>query len=130
MSGYWRVIFWAAAAFNMLAGLPSVLDPNAAGAASGLPPLDPQFVIIAQIGGLLVCSYGLAYAMVAMGQPGARQIIFLGLLGKLGVCVLVALRLREVAVPPAMVWASVGDFIFIVAFAVFLLKGPRPASVA
>jgi len=127
MSGYWRAVFWAAAAFNFLAGLPSVLAPSAAAATSGLPALDPQLILIAQVGGLLICSYGLAYAMVAMGQPGARQIIFLGLVGKLGVCVLVALRLRDVAVPPAMIWASLGDFIFIIAFAVFLLKGPGRA---
>lgn len=130
MSGYWRAIFWAAAGFNFLAGLPSLLAPSAAGAASGLPPLDPQLIIIAQMTGLLICSYGLAYAMVAMGQPGARQIVFLGLIGKIGVCILVALRLREVAMPPAMVWASFGDFIFVLAFAVFLLKGPKPATAA
>jgi hypothetical protein len=128
MSGYWRVIFWAAAAFNFLAGLPSVLAPSAAAAASGLPPLDPQLILIAQVGGLLICSYGLAYAMVAMGQPGARQLVFLGLIGKIGVCVLVVLRLRDVAVPPAMIWASFGDFIFIIAFAIFLLKGPGRIS--
>lgn len=122
MSRYWQAVFWAASAFNFLAGLPSVLAPGAAAAASGLPPLDPQLIIIAQVGGLLICSYGLAYAMVAMGQPGARQLIFLGLLGKIGVCVLVALRLRDIEVPPAMIWASFGDFIFIIAFAVFLLK--------
>jgi hypothetical protein len=128
MNGYWRAIFWAAAAFNMLAGLPSLLSPEAAGAAAGLPPLDPQFVIVAQVSGLLICSFGLGYAMVAMGQPGARQIVLLGLIGKLGVCILVALRMSETVVPPTMVWASAGDFIFIVAFAVFLIKGPKPSS--
>jgi hypothetical protein len=128
MNGYWRAVFWAAAAFNMLAGLPSLLAPEAAGAAAGLPPLDPQFVIVAQTSGLLICSFGLGYAMVAMGQSGARQIILLGLIGKLGVCILVALRMRETAVPPMMAWASVGDFIFIIVFAAFLVAGPKPSS--
>jgi predicted membrane channel-forming protein YqfA (hemolysin III family) len=128
MHKVWRALFWAAALYNFAAGLPSLLAPAASMANQGLPPLDPQHVILAQLTGMLIAVFGIGYAMVAMGRPGAREIVFLGLLGKVGVCVILALRLREVAVPPAMIWATAGDFLFILAFAAYLVR-TRPGSV-
>ncbi len=118
----WRAVFWAAAAYNFLAGLPSLVAPKAAAVNTGLPPLDPQHVIFAQMTGLLICVFGIGYAMVALGKPGARQIVFLGILGKVGVCVLLALRMHEIAVPSQMIAAAFGDFLFILAFIAFLAR--------
>lgn len=119
---HWQPVFWAAAVFNFLVGLPSLLAAGAVGAATGQPPLDPQNLILAQMTGLLIAVFGVGYAMVALGKPGARQIVFLGLLGKVGVCVLVALRLQETALPTPMLWATAVDLLFVVAFAAYLLR--------
>lgn len=126
----WRAIFWAAAAYNFLAGLPSLIAPDAAAASAGLPPFDPQHLIFAQMTGLLICVFGIGYAMVALGKPGARQIVLLGTLGKVGVCVLLALRMREIAVPSQMIAAAIGDFLFILAFVAFLVRSRNVATQA
>lgn len=121
----WPMVFWAAAVFNFLAGLPSVLTPSMSAINIGLPPLVPEHVMLAQMSGLLICIFGVGYAMVAMGRPGARQIVFLGLLGKIGVCVLLALRLREIDVPAPMIWLTLGDLLFVIAFVTFLVREKR-----
>lgn len=127
---FWAALFWTAAFYNFLAGLPPLLAPTLSVAAAGMPPLDPQHVIIAQMMGLMICVFGIGYAMVAMGSPAARPIVLLGIVGKAGVCLLVALRLREVDLPASMLAATAGDLLFVVAFIFFLSRPSRtPAAV-
>lgn len=123
----WRVIFWTAAAYNFLAGLPSLLAPLRSMSSIGVLSPDPQLILPIQIMGLLICVFGVGYAMVAQGMQGARQIVILGILGKLGLCVLVALRLAVAEVPSSMIVAVFGDFVFVLAFLAYLAKGPRAA---
>lgn len=127
---FWPALFWAAALYNFLAGLPPLLAPALSMATAGMPPLDPQHVILTQMMGLLICVFGIGYAMVAMGSPAARQIVLLGIIGKAGVCLLVALRVREVDLPASMLAATVGDLLFVVTFIFFLSRpSPTPAAV-
>lgn len=127
---FWPAFFWVAAAYNFLAGLPPLLMPTLSTVNAGLPPLDPRHTILVQMMGLLICIFGVGYAMVASGSPAARQIVLLGFVGKLGVCVLVALRLREIEVPTAMLLAAAGDFLFLIVFIVFLTRAIRGPTAA
>ncbi len=66
----------------------------------------------------LICLFGIGYAMVAMKTPGGRDIVILGLIGKLGVCVLVIGHLIWGHVPSSWFWRRPRDFLFAIAFAV------------
>ncbi|MFN4231333.1 hypothetical protein [Parvibaculum sp.] len=125
---FWPVLFGAAAIYNFMAGLPPVLIPAMSAANLGLPPYAPEHVIIAQISGLLICTFGIGYTMVAFGSPGSRQIVTLGLIGKLSLCVLLAVHLMQGPVPRPMLIATAGDLLFSIAFIVWLVRNrPVPA---
>ncbi|MEX0838285.1 MAG: hypothetical protein WD034_02025 [Parvibaculum sp.] len=125
---YWSAIFWAAAIFNFLAGLPPLLVPEMVVANAELPPFAPEHLLIVRMSGLLICTFGIGYAMVALGWPGTRQIVALGLIGKLGLCFLVALQFAQTGVSATVIGATAGDFIFVVLFALYLSRtGKAPA---
>ncbi|MBX3507126.1 MAG: hypothetical protein KF895_16740 [Parvibaculum sp.] len=109
----WPAIFWLAALYNFAAGLPPILG-------IGLPPagLAPEHLLTTKIAGLLICTFGIGYALVALGIPGTRHIVTLGLIGKIGVCLLVLLYMS--ALPPEMPLLAAGDFLFVLAFAAWL----------
>lgn len=117
----WRAFFWFAAIFNFMAGLPPLLVPSLTAASLGIPAPDPQYIFIVQMFGAAVSIFGIGYAMVAAGQAGQRQIITLGLIGKICVVALLALRALEIDVPQQMTTAAAGDFLFSIGFAAFLL---------
>lgn len=118
----WRMFFWVAAVFNFLAGLPPLLAPTLTTISIGMPAPDPQYIYIVQMFGAAVSIFGIGYALVALGQAGQRQIITLGLIGKIGVVALLALRTRDIEVPQQLVTAASGDFLFSIGFAVFLFS--------
>ena len=120
----WQKLFWAAAAYNLLVGLPSVLAPGLAMVNLGLPAPDPMSAFNIQVMGILICTFGLGYLMVAQGQPGAKQILTLGIVGKLGILLLLGIRMLSVPMPFPIIAASFGDLFFAAAFAFFLFSGP------
>jgi hypothetical protein len=127
---FWPALFGAAALYNFTAGLPPLLIPALSAENLGLPPYDPQHIIIAQLAGMLICLFGIGYAMVAMGTPGGREIVVLGMIGKLGVVLIVTGHLLWGHVPLGLVAAAGGDFLFALAFIAYLRKGrtsPFPA---
>lgn len=125
---FWPALFGGAALYNFAAGLPPLLIPSLSAENLGLPPYDPQHIIIAQLAGLLICLFGIGYAMVAMGTPGGREIVILGMIGKLGVVLLVAGHLLWGHAPLGLAVAAGGDFLFALAFLVYLTRdrGARP----
>lgn len=122
---FWSAFFWVAAVYNFIAGTPLLLAPDLSAANAGMSPFDPQHIIIAQLAGLAICAFGIGYAMVAMKMPGGREIVIPGLIGKLGVCTLVAGHLLWGHVPQLLVLAAGGDFLFSIAFAIYLLNTPK-----
>lgn len=125
ISSGWQKLFWAAAAYNFLVGLPSILTPGIAMANLGLPAPDPMSAFNIQVMGILVCTFGLGYLMVAQGQPGARQILTLGIVGKLGILLLLGIRMLSTPMPLPIIAASFGDLFFATMFAFFLFGGSR-----
>lgn len=116
----WPTLFWLAALYNFAAGLPSLLG-------LGLPAgeLAAEHLLTIRLAGLLICTFGIGYALVALGLPGTRHIVTLGIIGKLGVCALVLLYIS--ALPPVMPMLAAGDLLFVVAFAIWLYRGPKLA---
>lgn len=127
---FWPALFWTAAVYNFVAGLPSLLAPGLSARYMAIPSYDPQHVIVVQLAGGLICLFGVGYAMVAMKVPGGRDIALLGLIGKLGVCLLVIGHLIWGYVPQPLVLAAAGDFLFAIAFTAYLRSGRSVATPA
>lgn len=108
---FWAIMLWAAAAFNLLVAVASFFLPGAG--------------VTDRIVALLVGCFGLVYAMVARAPQQLGQVLWAGVIGKVGV---VALMLPEVQAGRALAgtgWILLGDTVFTVLFAVFLLRGRR-----
>ena len=72
----WRVFFWVALAFNLVAGLPLLIAPGAALAAFGVAV--PGDLLFHRFTGLLVVCFGVLYALVASDAARFRPLIWLG----------------------------------------------------
>tara|TARA_R110002110_G_scaffold213773_2_gene427193 strand:+ start:2602 stop:2988 length:387 start_codon:yes stop_codon:yes gene_type:complete len=126
-SSKWRYFFWVAAVYNFAAGLMPMLAPEASAASAGLPIPEGLNIFNMQIMGAMICTFGIGYAMVALGRPGAFEIVLMGLIGKLALCVLLVINMQSYVFPQTVVVATAGDFIFVILFAIFLMRGPTKA---
>ncbi len=125
MSG-WRAFFIAAAIFNFLAGLPTLLVPEMMAASVDMPPpTDPLFH---RFTGLLVVCFGVVYWMIANDLERYRPLVWLGVVGKTGVVALFALALMQGAVTFKAFAVSMGDLVFAIGFLIFLLTPAKRAA--
>jgi hypothetical protein len=120
----WRRVFLVAALFNFAAGLPALLAPAQALAAFGLPSLPDHLFV--RTTGLLVASYGIGYWLVSR-RPRLREIVWLGVIGKLGVVVLFTWAWRQGSLPTRAFAVGMGDLLFAAVFLLFLATTPREA---
>ena len=105
--GFWPVVFWAAAVYNLVFGLPGLLRRD--GAVEG------------RIVGLLVSCFGLVYALVALDPVRFGPVLWAGVLGKLGVIALLGPAVMRGLAPRALGYVLAGDAAFTAAFLVYLL---------
>jgi hypothetical protein len=105
---HWPFIFWAAAAYNLMIGVPGLV---AAGANE-----------TARVVSLLVCCFGLLYAMVARDPARLGPVLWTGVAGKVGVVAIMLPAVLSGKLPAAMGAVLAGDALFTLAFLVFLLR--------
>lgn len=110
---FWTVVLWAAAAFNMLVAVPSFFLTGAG--------------VTDRIVALLVGCFGLVYAMVARAPQQLGQVLWAGVIGKLGVVALMLPEVQAGRAVPGTGWILLGDTIFTALFVMFLLRGRKPA---
>lgn len=112
MSGprFWRWVLFAAAAYNLVVGVAGLLTPGAS----------PD----ARVVGLLVACFGGIYALTATDVQRFRPMLWLGVIGKLGVIAIVGPLVARGAQPPAVGALLVGDALFTLAFLALLLRAP------
>ena len=118
----WRGVFLASAIFNFLVGFSLAIDTSALMASMGLE-VARYDALWSPLVGWFVILFGMLYAAV-WRDLGNRAIVFVGMLGKLGVVVLVALAWMRGLAPFAMVALTLIDFVFAILFAVFLFIRP------
>lgn len=123
----WRAFFWFAAVWNLLAGLPGLIDPQGSLARFGMSlpaAADPLVRMI----GLIVATFGIGYALVARDPPGNRGIVIIGVIGKLGTFAIFAgdWAFRGGSGPLAAMGA--GDLLFAIAFLIFLSKSGKTSA--
>lgn len=104
-------MLWAAAAFNLLVAVPSFFLPGAG--------------VSDRIVALLVGCFGLVYAQVAREPERLGQVLWAGVIGKLGVVALMLPEVQAGRAPPGTGWILLGDAVFTALFVAFLLRGRK-----
>lgn len=124
----WRTLFWTAAIFNWLVGAPLLLSPEPLlGMLEVAAPADLTFH---RMSGLLIVCLGAVYAFTAQELARYRPLIWIAVVGKLGVVGIFALAWAQGFTPARAFGLALGDLAFALAFIVFLAtyKVNRPAS--
>lgn len=119
----WRLFFWIATVFNLLAGLPLLLAPNIMLTALGSDA--PADFLFHRFTGLLVVCFGGLYALVAQDAVRFRPLVWLGIAGKAGVVALFTEAYLSGRVPFSLYAISLGDVAFVVGFVAFLMTTGR-----
>lgn len=122
--GFWKLVFWVAAAFNFAVGLPMLLAPEAMLAALGQPV--PDDLLMTRLTSLLIVVLGIGYGMVARDPEANRPILWLGVLGKAPIPLLVWISGGAAALSSSAFILSLGDLAFAALFLLFLLTHRRP----
>ncbi len=122
--GGWKLLFWIAAAFNVVAGLPMLLAP--ADTLAKLVQPVPESLLTAQLAAWLIVVFGLGYAMVARDPQRHRGIVWMGVVGKAPIALLVWLNGGAAALATPTFLLALGDLVFVALFLAFLLR-TRPA---
>jgi hypothetical protein len=121
----WKILFAAAAVFNFIAGLPSLLAPAQALAMLGFAP--QPIMLFVQLSGGLIVMFGVSYAMVARNLV-LREIVWLGAIGKLLAVSLLTIYWLRGEVSNTIFGMGFGDLAFTAMFLWFLFGGRRPSA--
>lgn len=109
-----KVLFWVAALYDLVLGLVFGLFYQPVYARFGVElPNHPGYV---QLSAMFIFIIGVGFSLVARNPRENRQIILLGILMKIGFCLVVFSHLLFGTVPPIYVPFGVLDFVFLVFF--------------
>jgi hypothetical protein len=104
---FWQIVFWAAAAYNVVIGAGGLFQPGAAREG--------------RVIGLLVIAFGVVYAIAALDPERFAPMLWAGVLGKAGVIALMLPAARGPGGVPRLGWILAGDALFLALFLAFLL---------
>lgn len=108
---FWSWILGAAAAYNLVVGLPGLFAPGAG---------DPDRIVA-----LLVACFGVVYGLVAREPLRLAPVLWAGVLGKIGVVALMAPEVLARRAVPGTGAILLGDMAFTLACLAFLLGPAR-----
>ena len=103
----WRWFFWAAAAFNFVIGLSSMIAPDLS--------------VDNRIMGLMIFAFGVVYALVARDPARYGPVVWAGLMGKVGVVALFVPTIANGTAGLLLTLVIALDAIFALGFLAFLL---------
>lgn len=119
----WRLFFWVALVFNLLAGSPLLFAPDLMLRSFGTDV--PPDLLFHRFTGLLVVCFGALYALVALDPVRFRPLVWVGIVGKAGVVALFTEAYVSGRVPFSQYAISLGDVAFVVGFVAFLMTTGR-----
>ena len=121
----WKILFAVAALYNFAAGLPPLLAPEQALTMFGMAAQANYFFV--QLSGAIIATFGIFYALVAV-DLSRREIPAVGIVGKLAAFALVLIYFvnGQVAIAPFIL--GIGDVVFVLFFAWFLLGGRKAGA--
>ncbi len=109
-----KVLFWIAALYDLVLGLVFGLFYQPVYARFGVElPNHPGYV---QLSAMFIFIIGVGFSLVARNPRENRQIILLGILMKIGFCLVVFSHLFFGTVPPIYVPFAVMDSVFLILF--------------
>lgn len=111
MSRNWAYFFWCAAAYNLVIGMLGFID--LAGSLDG------------KATALLVFTFGIVYALVALRPLRLAPVLWAGVFGKLCMVALLGPVALSQEGNPALAPILIGDFLFTCGFLAFLLGPAR-----
>lgn len=114
LPAFWRWMLGAAAAYNLIVGLPGLFLPGTG--------------VSDRVVALLVACFGVVYAMVARSPERLAPVLWAGVIGKIGVVALMAPEVLAGRAAPGTGAILAGDALFTVAFLAFLLGPARRAE--
>lgn len=123
----WRLFFAFAAVWNLLAGLPGLIDPQGSLVRFGLSlpaAADPLIRMI----GFIVATFGVGYALVARDPRANRGIVVVGVIGKLGTFAIFAESWARGGGSGTLAAMGAGDLLFAIAFLIFLWKSGQASA--
>lgn len=104
----WRAMLALAALYNLVIGVIALHTPGS---------------VDGRIAGLLVTCFGLIYALAARDPLRFAPMLWVGIVGKLGVIALVLPQVRAGLAAPGTGLVLAGDALFTIGFIAFLLLG-------
>jgi hypothetical protein len=113
MSRLWSVLLWAAAAYNLLIGVPGIIN--------GTAPSD-------RIVSLLVACFGIVYAITGTDPRRYAAMLWAGIIGKLGIIALLWPSLSDGTAPAGTSIILAGDGLFTLGFFALLWTLRRRAN--
>ncbi|CAM3200791.1 hypothetical protein SPAN111604_10045 [Sphingomonas antarctica] len=116
----WSILFWVAAAFNVIIGLALMIFP---GDDIG-HDFDPGTLPVRAMG-WFIAVFGVGYAMVANAPDRHHGIVKLGVIGKLGFVVLMLAAWSSAVIPTSQFVTSLLDLPWAAAFLIFLRREAR-----
>lgn len=107
----WVWMLWAAAAYNLIVGVPGIFLAGASDEA--------------RIVSLLVACFGLVYGMIARAPERFGPVLWTGVVGKCGVLAIMGAAVMHGTQPVELVPVLAGDALFTAAFIAFLVTRGR-----
>ncbi|MBZ6379754.1 hypothetical protein B5C34_14870 [Pacificimonas flava] len=107
----WRWMLAAAAAYNLVIGIPGIAAPDAE--------------LMARTTSLLVACFGLLYALIAWQPARLGPALWPAVAGKAGIVALILPEILAGRAPPGTSAIIAGDALFGLAFLAFLLSRAR-----
>lgn len=117
--GVWRGVFFASAVFNLIVGMGLAYDTSAMMASMGVEVVR-YHALWSPLIGWFVILFGMLYYAVGRDLSN-RAIVFIGMVGKLGVVAIVVLAWSRGFAPFVMVGLAMIDVVFAILFGMFLL---------
>lgn len=114
MAKGWSWMLWAAAAYNWVVALQGVANASAA--------------VNDRIVALLVCCFGVVYAITARDPARYAPMLWAGIIGKAGIVALLLPAVQAGTAAPGTGLVLAGDALFTVGFLALLLTARRNAA--
>lgn len=118
----WRPVFFVAALFNYGLGLALLFIP-----ATMLPLVGqhlPDDLVFVRLAGLLIASYGIGYHMISRAPSANRNLVWLGMVGKLLAVGLFAQQWLAGLLSTTAFGLGTGDLLFAALFWTYLQRVP------
>ncbi len=114
----WRVFFAIAAFFNMAVAAAMLVAPRQMAMHLNVGGAGAPYVIATM--GMMIGAFGIGYAIVSGNPTRNRGVVWMGVVGKLGVAGMAIMQFAAAMIPFSYFALGMGDLAFAIMFGLFL----------